>query len=333
MEPYILAPVLVAACLSVLAAYALIGSIKYRRSFFSSVVELYLRLTTPRLPYPLIMKRLKKQAALPIKRLRLRTGERHGVRTDEYEHEGRQVFVFTPSTSGSGEAILYLYGGGYVRLPRRSHIRFVKRLARRTGVRVIFPIYPRAPHDTAEDARAFVLSLYGTLSCRLEKIALCGDSSGGGLALILANALAEAEYTPMPRALVLLSPFLDISLSGGRHKEYERRDPLIYISNTLAGATLFAGGEDMKSPLVSPYFARVPHHEGFFIFTGDRELLYPQISAFSKRLTDEGVPHTLTVGRGMNHVYQIYPIKEASAELCRLAEIISGALTGAAEKR
>ncbi|MBQ2737314.1 MAG: alpha/beta hydrolase [Clostridia bacterium] len=312
-------------CLLALLIFASVQSLRYRRSLASSLVEIYLRLTTVRFSYTHILARLTEKRSRPEKRVRLKPASR-GITTEEYDFSGCQVFVLTPREAPAGRAILYLYGGGYVRLPRRSHLRYVKRLARKSGVRIVFPIYPRAPYHNAKETREFAASLYGAMAQRLTAILLMGDSSGGGLALLLANELYRQSACPLPRALILFSPFIDVSLECVDYRAYERRDPLIYMANTLAGAVLWADGNDMTSPEVSPYYADAPRQENFYIYTGDRELLYPAIVAYSERLTAEGVEHTLKVGRGMNHVYQIYPIPEARRELKEVGKIIKSVL-------
>ncbi|WP_275689194.1 alpha/beta hydrolase [Liquorilactobacillus mali] len=124
------------------------------------------------------------------------------------------------------KVIFYLHGGSYWYQPFDLQYRFIARLADRVGASVVMPIYPKAPAHDANDALSMVMKSYqellATNGVEAENIILFGDSAGGGLAVSLVEQLRNAQID-LPKQVILLSPWLDVSLENSEIKKLQRR--------------------------------------------------------------------------------------------------------------
>ena len=72
-----------------------------------------------------------------------------------------------------------------------------------------------------------------------------GDSSGGGLALSFNEYLA-INNLKQPNDLILLSPWLDITLSSEKIETYEKKDPMLSCEPLREIGMLWANDIDPK---------------------------------------------------------------------------------------
>ncbi|MBQ3892076.1 MAG: alpha/beta hydrolase [Mailhella sp.] len=213
--------------------------------------------------------------------------------------------------SRSGTTVFYLHGGAYFMDLTRSHWKFLETLIKKADVQVVTPAYRLVPFATYREAFDLVLPLYKEY-CEAhpgQRIILMGDSAGGGLALALAEQF-KAEGIRMPDGLVLLSPWVDISLDNEQIGGYAPVDPFLSVQPLRLCARYWTGGLDMHDWHVSPIFGDLEGIRHVTVFTGTREILYPDITKFFS-LLDDDPSNELIVGEGMVHVYPLFPIPEA----------------------
>jgi len=142
-----------------------------------------------------------------------------------------------------------------------------------------------------------------------QKIVLMGDSAGGGLVAALAEQFKE-DGIRMPDELILLSPWVDMSMENEQIKEYEPRDPFLPMSQLVMCANYWKGDLDLHDRRLSPIYGDVKGIRNVTAFVGTCELFYPDVTKFFGML-DEDPSNELIVGEEMNHVYPLLPIKEA----------------------
>ena len=209
--------------------------------------------------------------------------------------------------------VLYLHGGGYVHQPSVFHWLFVKRLIRETNCKVCVPIYPKAPNHQYDEAYRLLDQVYGEILGKYadHRIIFMGDSAGGGLALGFAQTL-PAKGLRSPDATVLFSPWLDITMQNEEARQYEKSDPILSILALQVWGKLWAGDTDAKDARLSPMFGELSNLRRVLLFTGTREVFYPDELLFAKKLKDAGIEHRLVIGEGMNHIYPCLPIPEAA---------------------
>ena len=314
MDWYFIVLIILGAILSSVLIFSLYSRIKYKRSLMASLAEIYLKLTEKE--YTL--------ATLPLindKKYILPKNLIFDVSIDEYEFLGMQVFNLNIE-SQSNKAIIYLHGSGYVRNPRKWHFRFVNKLAKKSGLPLYMPIYPKAPNHTYKESYDKLTSLYLKLKEKYQDIILIGDSAGGGLALGLAESFISKNIL-QPKELILLSPWVDINLSNTKIKEYQKVDPIVFASNEKIWGKSWAGDENLNNYKVSPIYGNMIGLNSVSLFIGTREVLYPDTKLLESILKDSNVKVKMFIGEGLNHVYPIYPIPEAKIALKQILNIIN----------
>lgn len=289
-----------------IAFFAVHSRVVHKRSLMASAVAVYLKIKTPEYTDDEVHRsilRLSKSKPRQIKLPQIASRAKMSV------HSGMQVASFE-ATGNDDLCIIYMHGAGYVRPPRYQHWRFAARIAERTGASVVFPIYPKAPLHTASSVYPILTELYRPIREKYKKVILMGDSSGGGLALGLAEQFLSSGIR-QPDRLILLSPYVDLMLKNSEIPVYEMRDPLIKVSNQRIWGKCWAGELDVKDPMVSPIYGDMMGLAPVTLFAGTHEALFPDIRMLHSIMKDSKVSVDFFVGRGMNHVYPIYPIPEA----------------------
>ena len=308
-------------------AYVGVSTVLFHRSNLASVAELMFRLSRSKSVYAsearferyLKRKTLENEASRSL---------REGILGRRYELEelnGLYVLRIPGEAEDSRPAVLFLHGGSYISDIAVYQLRYCEQLVKKTGADLYAPLYTPAPEGTAALAMEQITALYESLSAR-GPVCVIGDSAGGGLAAALCLALPEANL-PQPESLILLSPWLDITMSNPDVPEYEARDPLLSAKGLREAGKLWAGETPADSPLVSPIYGDCSVLRNVLLFVGTREIFYPDATAFYEKLLAAGVRASLSVGEGLNHVYTEYPIPEAKDAF----ELVCGAVLQTSE--
>lgn len=203
--------------------------------------------------------------------------------------------------------VFYFPGGSYIDQPRAVHWIFLDRLAQDLDCTVVVPIYPKLPDYDAEASYAALLEAYTEHMRGMVhgEIDFMGDSAGGGLALSLAMQLRDAGIEG-PDKLILLCPWLDVTLTDDDIPAYEKKDPALDSEQLRALGALWADELRTDDPIVSPLYGDLSGLGRITLFTGTAELLYPDIMTLDAALTARGIDHDLIVGKGMFHVWPLY---------------------------
>ncbi len=249
----------------------------------------------------------------------------------------------------SARTILYLHGGAFAYDLLPQHWRLIGELAEGTDATVLVPQHPLAPEATWRDSYAAILDLArgdgppiqeqrgGELTAaelagrrRRAPALLAGDSSGGGYALAIAQALA-AEGASVP--MLLLSPWVDLTMTTSGTAEYERRDPWHRSADLVRFARIWAGEDDLRRPELSPLFGPMTGLGSTLIYAGTRDVEYPQAVALRDRLAEHGTQVELRVGEELLHNYPLLPCPEGRAATRELVgwarrHIAAGAVPG-----
>lgn len=247
-----------------------------------------------------------------------------GVAVTSKEVAGWPIYYTAPkANSGTGNIVVFLHGGGYVNEIVRAHWRIIGMLSREARVRCVVPIYPLAPHTTAGD----VVPATGELLRRIlneagpAKVMVIGNSAGAGLGLAAAQWLRDQGYR-QPDGLVLISPGVNASLDSSERKAIAARDPLLDIPGTIEGARLYAGCLDVTHPYVSPLNGDFHGLAPMIVFSGTRDMLYPDSIDLVAKARAAGVPIELHLRQGQPHNYPGLPTpegREARAIILRAA--------------
>jgi epsilon-lactone hydrolase len=237
--------------------------------------------------------------------------KRHEVTTREVG--GFPCTTVAPRGRRALRAAVYLHGGAYVGEISPQHWALVSQLAD-AGVRVEVPGYGLAPQHTHRQAYPFVTAVYRELLAEVDAsaVTLVGDSAGGGLALGLAQTLPEAGL-PQPRRIVLISPWLDLTLSHPDLPDVETRDPWLSSAGLHEAARAWAGGDDPTAPRLSPGNGPLTGLAPIDLYVGTREICLPDALQLQQRAAAQGAELDLTVCEGAVHVYPLVPAPEGRA--------------------
>lgn len=152
--------------------------------------------------------------------------------------------------------------------------------------------FPAALDDLIEVYRA-------ALSVRHpSEIVVSGASAGGNLAAALLVRVKD-EGLPMPAALVLLTPELDLTESGDTFRTNDGID--MVLTSLMPINLLYAGGEDLSHPYISPLFADLTGFPPTFLQSGTRDLFLSNTVRMHRALLRNGVDAELHVFEAMPH--------------------------------
>ena len=229
------------------------------------------------------------------------------------------VRIFLPGEKMEDDlpVFLFFHGGGWVTESIDNYERICARLASATDhivVSVEYRLAPEHPYPAAvEDAmRAWDYLMYQGYGA--ENVTVAGDSAGGNLALVLCRRL-KAAGRRMPRALLLMSPWTDMTMSGASYRERVESDPMLTPEYIEAVRRAYAGDRDLQDPDLSPLLGDLGSFPPTLIQVGDHEILYSDSASLAAALRAAHVPCRLEVSEGMWHVFQMFPIKKAAAAM------------------
>ncbi|MFK0735482.1 MAG: alpha/beta hydrolase [Gloeotrichia echinulata GP01] len=224
--------------------------------------------------------------------------------------------------NNKNKIIIYIHGGAYTIGTSDNSLGISVPSAQFSQMKVISVNYRLAPEDPFPAALNDCLAIYQELINQYspKNIGILGDSAGGSLAL--ATLLkAQDMGLPMPGAVVLLSPWADITKTGETYYTLNGLDPVISDYKILEdSAKAYTNGLDMKNPLISPIYGE--YKLGFpptLIQSGTRDLFLSLCVRLYRKLQNAGIDVKLSLWEGMWHVFQAFPNipegKEAFQEL------------------
>ena len=207
----------------------------------------------------------------------------------------------------NGKVLIYLHGGGYTVLGANSTLGNVVPVANSTGLRVISVDYSLAPFSKWNQTTDEVVSVIEALldqGYSLDDIGMYGDSAGGGL--VAGSVLKMRDKgIGMPAALVLWSPWTDVTGVGDTYFTLRNADPFLTNDSERKMAGAYASPADQKNPYVSPVYGNFSH--GFpptLIQGGTKEMLLSDFIRLYQALDQAGIPVKLDIYEGMPHVFQ-----------------------------
>lgn len=236
-----------------------------------------------------------------------------GISLREERLEPLQAFIYNDQEHPA-QTVFYFHGGAYINQPNTQQTTMAARTAKETGCEVVLMVYPKEPVYDCEEAYDRCLAYYrGYLENNdCGKIVFMGDSAGGGLALGLAEALRDQGDT-CPEELILISPWVDVTMSNSDIKDYVDLDPMLGVDGLRRMGEVWADGLDMTDPRVSPIYGDLSGLGRVTLTTGTWEVLYPDSLLLAEKLKQAGGDCNLIVGERMIHCYPICPIPEAKA--------------------
>jgi len=211
--------------------------------------------------------------------------------------------------SDPSRVILFFHGGGYCSGSIRSHRRMVSEAGRAAAARTLAVGYRLAPEHPFPAALDDAVSAWRYLRAQgiaAPHIAVGGDSAGGGLTAALINRLREGGEAP-PGCAWLVSPWIDLTMSGATLASKDTVDPLIHKSYLEELASAYVpGGMDRKDPRISPLYASLEGFPQTLIQVGSAETLLSDATRFAEALGAANVAVAVEVWPHMIHAWHLW---------------------------
>lgn len=240
-----------------------------------------------------------------------------------HQINGSNVFTLTPKQKGSNKHILYLHGGAYVGGFVKVHWNFLAYLLQHLQCSITAPDYPLAPKYTYKEAFEVVATTYKSLleSVHPDNLILMGDSAGGGFALALAQKMKN-ETVPTPSQLILLSPWLDITLTNPEIAKIDPADPFMGIEGLRMAGMAYAGDTDPAYYLLSPIHGPLEAVGKISVFTGTKEILVADTRKLLALAKSKGIQINYYEYQDMVHVWMLLNFPESRQARDQIIELI-----------
>jgi monoterpene epsilon-lactone hydrolase len=240
---------------------------------------------------------------------------------ETWDADGVPVVTVRPREARAGAAaIAYVHGGGFTGGSAQANI-LTAAVAAATSGRVVHSIdYTLAPRASWRDILDEVARAWTVIRDRHGAMGLIGDSAGGCIAAATTLLLRERSE-PLPAALVLLSPVVDLASGGDTNRTLAAVD---YLERRTLEPSLraYADPNDWSNPLVSPVHADfAPGFPPVLTQVGTREILLSDAVRLHRSLKAAGQKSRLEVYEGMPHVFQplLFDTPEGKAAWAEIA--------------
>ncbi len=209
-----------------------------------------------------------------------------------------------PTETQSDRVILHLHGGWFNWGSAGAFRHLVGHIATRAGAQAFIPDYRLAPEHpfpaAVDDARA---CYDGVTSAGFRRVAVTGDSAGGGLALLLLSlaTASAAAGTVVPVGAVVLSPVTDLALTGPSWETRAAADP--YFTRPQAAGLIhsYLAGHSPADPLASPLYGDLTGLPPVRVHVGEDEVLLDDSRRYVELAAAAGVDARVDVWEGMPH--------------------------------
>lgn len=224
----------------------------------------------------------------------------------------REVVTFDRDFRKENRHILFFHGGGYIFEISSMHWELLDRLADRTESRITVVNYPLAPESTYRETFEMVFQTYDFLVKKYAKdeFVFMGDSAGGGLALAAVQELVNRDCKTLPKQMVLLSPFMDLTLKNINFEEDQKADVILEHEFLQYCADAYAGGDDKKLAWLSPLYGTLSNLPDAAVFYGTHELLRADCLELKGLVKRTNSRFFFKAYKNMPHDWGILPIPE-----------------------
>jgi len=219
---------------------------------------------------------------------------------------------------------LFCHGGGYQIGSIQSHLNLISRLAAACHAQLLAFDYRRAPEHRYPCASEDALTAYRwVLERHGAPAAILGDSAGAALAV--ATALqARDRGLALPSCLVLLSPWLDLTMRGASYTSRADRDVFSKPAQLQAMVRAYLGkGGDPLMPLVSPVETDLSGLPPMLLQAGDDDITLDDSALFVERARAHGCVAEVMTFPGMFHHFPMFDeLPESAQAIAQAASFI-----------
>jgi len=262
-----------------------------------------------------LLKNRAKGRQVPIETIRRRLqllepvvpGPPAGTLTEEIDADGIRAVRITAPQCREDVCVLHFHGGGYTVGTARLYRDFTWRIGAAACASVLYFDYRLAPEHPFPAAIDDAFKVYRWLAARLDprRIAMIGDSAGGGLALGTLYRLRD-EGIALPAAVVAVSPWTDLALTGASLRSNAAADPMMNVEMLPSTADGYLGGADARNPQASPIYGDPAGLPPALIQVGSDEILRDDAVRMAARMKRAGCEVEIEIWPRMPHAWHLY---------------------------
>jgi epsilon-lactone hydrolase len=231
----------------------------------------------------------------------------HDVRATPVHTDTVRGEWIDPESPTGNAVLLYVHGGGYVSCSARAYRPLTAALARRLGWRVFSTDYRTAPESRFPAAFDDVVAAYRWLQtdgAPGARIAIAGDSAGGGLVLALAMHIRDVGWPP-PTCVAALSPWTDLAATGDSLQRNNGQCAMFRPENMPAFASAYLGNASAMDPRASPLYGDVHNLPPVLLQVGSTELLLDDAQRVHDRIASAGGSSRITIYDDVMHGWHL----------------------------
>lgn len=232
-----------------------------------------------------------------------------GAASEPVDAGGVTAEWITAPGAEADRVVIYLHGGGYVMGSVNSHRDICERYSAAASARVLALDYRLAPEHPFPAALEDTLAAYHWVldqGIPPSRVAIAGDSAGGGLTFAALVSLRDAG-APLPACATPLSPWVDFEGTGDSITSRAALDPMVRQELDLKMGQAYVGSDgNLRDPLAAPLYAELHGLPPLLIQVGEREILFDDSAQMAEKAERAGVDVTLREWKGQIHVWQIF---------------------------
>ena len=238
--------------------------------------------------------------------------------------QNKTVVTLSPKERLSNNHIIFLHGGAYVHEISEAQWNLATTLAQKSMSKVTVIDYPLAPTYSYKETFLMLEESYRWLIQNYpdDEFIFIGDSAGGGLALAFTQYLIKSSPLRLPTKNILLSPWIDLSMTNPKLIEAEKEDVILSIKGLEYCARLYAKNEDLKQYQLSPLYGSFENLPKTLLFYGGKELFYPDFEILREKATAQNIPIIFYKYTHMQHDWVLFPIFEAQDSIEKIVDFI-----------
>jgi len=243
------------------------------------------------------------------------------VRFSQLDLDTLDIFKFEPKNKVEGQIGIYFHGGGFFYCSINSHKNFISNLTNDIEMTTYFFHYRLSPehnfpaaHEDAKKVIKYIESIHPS-----DNKIWMGESAGANLA---AGICIDDNFEIKPSALILMSPWLDLSDKMIDRNYLKKKDILLALEGLKDIGAYYANGQDPTDPIVSPLFGDVSSFPPVFLQVASNELLFNDAIEFIKKLDLQDIDNKLDVWDNLWHAWQFFPIRESQEARKRIKKFI-----------
>lgn len=235
------------------------------------------------------------------------------------------IATIIPNKQDSSLHIIYFHGGAYISQGVRIHWLLISKIIDSIKCTVTYIDYPLAPEANYKDTFSMVKESYKKLieDYASDNFVFAGDSSGGGLALAFAQSIKKEKNMKTPVGLVLMSPWLDLSMKNKDIGSYEDKDVVLSSKLLMEVAKKYAAGDDTELELLSPINGNIGGLGNILLMAGTSEIFFPDCEKLARNAETSDIQLEFSTYKKMPHTWVLLSLRESKPATTEIIKFLN----------